>query len=90
MVPNKYGLHDMLGNLWEYCTDPYDETDLERAVLRGGSWQESPEDINPDARLGFNDDWVLDDPSFPPGVWWVPDGAHLGFRILRLDDETQH
>ena len=37
------------------------------------------------ARLLFDENWTLRDPNFPPGVWWVPDGDHLGFRVLCED-----
>ncbi len=82
-APNARGLHDTLGNLWEYCANPYAADEPERAVLRGGSWKDEAAALTPDARLGFDDDWNLEDPNFPPGVWWVPDGDHLGLRLLR-------
>ena len=85
--PNKYGLYDMLGNLWEFCRDPYDEEDAERAVLRGGSWKDKAFAVKPTRRLAFDDDWTLEDPNFPPGVWWIPDGDHLGLRVLRARKE---
>jgi len=87
--PNEFGLHDMLGNLWEYCLDPFDASEPERAVLRGGSWMTSAAKLTPASRLGFEEDWVLDDPNVPPGVWWVPEGSHLGFRVLRVSDDNQ-
>lgn len=88
--PNRYGLHDMLGNLWEYCANPFSPAEPERAVLRGGSWSDPAERVTPDSRLGFEEDWVLDDPNVPPGVWWVPAGDHLGMRVLRPGPVADH
>lgn len=83
LAPNERGLHDMLGNAWEYCANPWDPSDPERAVLRGGSWQDEIDALDPSQRLRFDDDWTLEDPNFPPGVWWIPEGPHLGMRVLR-------
>lgn len=82
-APNEYGLHDVLGNLWEYCANPFSEADAEQAVLRGGSWQQTAAQLDPAQRLAFDYDWTLRDPNYPPGVWWIPDGPHLGLRIVR-------
>lgn len=87
-APNERGLFDVLGNAWEYCANPWDPSEPERAVLRGGSWATEADRVTPEERLAFDDDWTLEDPNFPPGVWWIPDGGHLGMRLLRAGPET--
>lgn len=64
--PNDFGLHDMLGNVWEWTEDCYNESysgapsdgsawgagDCGRRVNRGGSWADSPPRVRSAARDG--------------------------------------
>ena len=63
-APNDYGLYDMVGNVWEWCSDPYESDDNSR-VLRGGSWFDTARFVRVSIR-GWSS------PSFT--------SDHLGFR----------
>jgi len=67
--PNRFGLHDMHGNVWEWTEDcwadeypvdapidgaPYLRPACEGRVLRGGSWEDYPGDVRSAARVASN------------------------------------
>lgn len=84
---NDRGLYDGLGNAAEYVSTPAVPGDDGWPLLMGGSFRtsfEGPgfEDPAHAPRQPFDFDWTLRDSSYPPGVWWLPDGEEAGFRIV--------
>lgn len=70
--PNKYGLYDVRGNVWEWCRDWWSSACNER-VIRGGSWDlVSPEDL---------------EISYRPVSAAVAGEGNLGFRIILIEND---
>ena len=73
-APNKVGLYDMHGNVWQWCADQYDDPSLPRLeagfrVARGGSWRHDAVFCRA-ANRGCSEP---DNRSY-----------HLGFRLVRV------
>jgi formylglycine-generating enzyme required for sulfatase activity len=70
--PNRLGLYDMHGNVWEWCDDLFDPKDPARAshrVHRGGGWQYDSGSCGAAFRSGLA-------PSYPV--------IDLGLRLARV------
>lgn len=67
--PNAWGLYDMLGNVWEWCYDLYDEQVYgSYRIFRGGSWAEAARGCGATCRHRSHPTFHIDD---------------LGFRLAR-------
>lgn len=67
--PNTWGLYDMIGNVWEWCWDVYDEKEYgPYRTFRGGSWAEDERGCGSTCRRRSHPSFCIED---------------LGFRLAR-------
>ena len=52
-------------------------------VVRGGGWDQFPEDCRSAARQASEEDWKKQDPQIPKSIWYLTDALHVGFRVVR-------
>jgi len=58
-------------------------TELYPRSLRGGSWQDAPEELRCAARRGSVAKWKQHDPQLPKSLWWLTNAPFVGFRLVR-------
>ncbi|WP_328340499.1 formylglycine-generating enzyme family protein [Micromonospora sp. NBC_00421] len=64
-LPNVWGLHDMLGNVWNWCWDVYDaEVYGSYRVLRGGGWFDEQWSCRASVRRRSHPSLRIDDVGF--------------------------
>jgi formylglycine-generating enzyme required for sulfatase activity len=63
--PNAWGLYDMLGNVWEWCWNLYDEQEYgSYRIFRGGSWAEEARGCGASCRRRSHPSFYIDDLGF--------------------------
>ncbi|HYE98496.1 MAG TPA: SUMF1/EgtB/PvdO family nonheme iron enzyme [Planctomycetota bacterium] len=82
---NAFGLHDMMGNVWEYALEPFAPGEY-GPVLRGGAWNTPSAEVRFGARQGILPAWFERDPNRPRSLWWLTDARFVGFRVVRIGD----
>jgi formylglycine-generating enzyme required for sulfatase activity len=52
-------------------------------AVKGGSWDDDPDQLRSAARRGSQPSWKQRDPQIPKSKWWFTDASFCGFRVVR-------
>lgn len=96
-LSNPWGIYDMHGNVSEWTLDEYkanalsitenknpwiQPTVIHPRVVKGGSWNDDPEDLRSAARYASSIGLQKNDPQIPKSFWWYTDSNFIGFRLV--------
>lgn len=76
-------------------TNPWRKpTTLYPRSVRGGSYDDDPDELRSANRITSRDKWKERDPQIPKSFWWNTDSPFVGFRLVRpakemTDDEIK-
>ena len=78
-IPDYYGRFDgkVSKNPWAIPKKIYP------LAVRGGSWDDDPQDLRSAVRRGSDKDWKQQDPQLPQSIWYFTDALFVGFRVVR-------
>ena len=62
-------------------------TKLHPRTVKGGSYEDDPEELRSANRIMSNLDWKRRDPQLPKSYWWNTDSPFVGFRLVRPQKE---
>ncbi|MFC2118654.1 SUMF1/EgtB/PvdO family nonheme iron enzyme [Bacteroidota bacterium] len=103
VLPNKFGLRNMLGNVAEFCSDWYSENTYSDGsadnpagpesgtehVVRGGSYKDNAGNLRAANRdFTKKKSWLRTDPQIPKSIWWYSDCSWVGIRVVCDYDEN--
>ena len=57
--------------------------DFYPCMVRGGSWDDDPEDLRSAKRIPSDREWSQQDPQIPNSIWWHTESRHVGVRVVR-------